>query len=213
MADGTPRWAAGAWASPSWTAGAWIVLWWEYVLDGISALIDVAAAGTNGLAGLGASGAGTYRITAYAEPTGDVDGSTPTAVRTVTISGASATPPSATWDVPGVMVEAPALASSLATITLKATSAPSGYTVKLYLAFGAGSPTPSVDHTADVSPPLSAPPATNTPYTYDTAFPRTAPVESASLMTLAVRADLLDSLGALVDTRTVLASWYGEGFA
>jgi hypothetical protein len=71
-------------------------------------------------------------------------------------------------------VTAPATnGSANAKINLYASSAPVGWTVKVYIYVGfSSSGTPTVDHTADLTPALSAPPTVATDYTYATSFPK-----------------------------------------
>lgn len=177
---------------------------WEYVLDGLSATIDVSKVGTNGVAGLGSTATSTFTIQARSDPTAYVTGGTLIVTQNLVISGGGASPPAATWDSPGLTAQAPGIGSGTMTIHLKATSAPGSWTVKLW---AGPNNNPSVDITAAVSPALSAPPTVDTTYSYATG----ATAVSGSpreIVVYAVRADLIDNLGAVVDTRIVHPAWY-----
>lgn len=187
---------------------------WIYGVDGVSAMIDVAGDDPDGTGGLGPTETASYLVEAFSDALGDINGATLIASRVVVVSGSGAGAPALAWRLPGVVVEAPALASDLVTITLFADGTVGTNAVKLYASLNTGSPTPADDISTLVSPALSLTNivAASTPYTYATAFPRTAPVESSILITLAVRADLVDAAGTILDTRTIYASWYGGGF-
>lgn len=179
---------------------------WEYVLDGTNATIDVSQPGTNGVAGLGSTASSTFRIQLRSDPTTAVDADTLITEQDMVISGGSASAPAATWDTPGLSLSAPALGSSNIGITLKATGAPAGWDVKVYIGT---SPNPTADRTALLSPSLSAPPTSSTTYTYDTERiavhdpPRT-------YVTFYVKADLRDSGGTVIDTRSAQVSFYAS---
>lgn len=181
---------------------------WEYVLDGLSATIDVALPGTNGVTGLGSSASSTFRIEARSDPTVDVDVNTLLATRDIVIGGATAPPSGALWDTPGVTVAGPPVGTDDATITLKATAAPVGWTVRLTITIGPGFGDVTSDETANVSPALSAPPTSSTAYTWNAGFTRATPAPDTQFITMTVKADLLDGSSVVQDTRTVAASWY-----
>jgi hypothetical protein len=178
---------------------------WMYQSDGTNLIVDVSKTGTNGAAGLGASASDSYLVEARSDPTADVDGSTLTDTATVVIGGGSAPPPTATWDTPGVTASAPDIGQAALKITLKATSAPASWTAVVFIKSGSGS---FFDHTADLSPALSAPPTVNTDYSYDTDFTRISGGFNAILHSFTIRADLKDAGGVVQDSRTVYASWY-----
>jgi hypothetical protein len=187
------------------SAGTWI-----YEADGVSLQADVSKTGTNGAAGLGASSSDTYTIIAQSDPLAYVDGSTLTESRNQVVGGTSSPPPSATWNTPGVIVSAPpSNGNANAKINLFASAAPVGWTVQVFIYVGfSPSGTPTVDHTADLTPALSAPPTTATDYTYATSFPKSAHTAGTALVTMKVRADLKDGGGIVRDTRTMQATWY-----
>lgn len=179
---------------------------WEYVLDGLSATINVGQMGTNGVAGLGAGATSTFTIQARSEPTAYVDVGTLIVTRDVVISDTGAPPAAAAWDTPGLTAQAPAVGSGNMTFHLKATAAPAGWTVKVW---GGINNNPSLDITGAVAPALSAPPTVDTVYTFNSGYiavhdpPRT-------LRVYAIKAELYDNLGVLKDTRQVQANWYSS---
>lgn len=183
---------------------------WLYESDGLSLAVDVSKTGTNGAAGLGAAASDTYTITAQSDPLAYVGGGTLTQSQTQAVGGASAPPPGASWQTPGVIVFAPpANGNANAKINLFASAAPVGWTVKVYIYVGfSSSGTPTVDHTADLTPALSAPPTVATDYTYPTNFPKSANTAGTALVTMKVRADLVDNVGVVKDTRNMQTTWY-----
>jgi hypothetical protein len=181
---------------------------WVYTTDGAFAVVDVSLADADGTAGLGASASDTYTITAYAEPVADVGVATLKEQRTVLISGGSAPAPSAT--ITTARATAPAVSSASVTITVQVSSAPAGWTMKVYLAESATTTNVGtlVDHTAGLTPSVSPLPTTATNYAYTSDFTRVNPGTHTSLVTFKGRVDLLNGSGVVQDTKSFQTSWY-----
>jgi hypothetical protein len=194
---------------PVQVAGVSVPTPWVYQADRQSIPIDVAKPGTDGNPGLGASATASYLIEVFSDPIGSVGVGTLSSSRIIVVAGASAAPPSTTWDTPGVTVTQPAVGSDIATVTLKAMSAPAGATVRLLIAVGLGTPTPTVDHSGETTPSLAgaAPPTSSTSYTWPSTYPA-ASGRDAQLVTMVVQADILSATGAVIDSRTASAGWY-----
>lgn len=181
---------------------------WEYVVDGRSAFADVSEEGTNAVAGLGASDPSTpYVIELRSDATADVDGGTIIVSRTVTIAGTSSTPPAATWTKIGLRLLAPAIGDDEAEIILQATGAPTDWYVKIYANMSYITETATTDVTADVATEPLAPPTTLDSFFLPTSYVRTDG-STGILHTLNVRADLMNDLDELVDTRSAHVEWY-----
>jgi hypothetical protein len=182
---------------------------WQVDVNGPFAVVDVSLADSAANAGLGSAATKTYVVTAFAEPVGYVTGSTPKEEREVIVSGPTAPAASATWDT--VTVSPPASNGSAdISIGLKATAFPASWSVKLYIAESAttSSITPTVDETANLTPVPSGVPTALTAYAWTSSFSKVAAGAHTRLVTLKVKAELRDNLGAVVDTRNVSTSWY-----
>lgn len=178
---------------------------WFHHVDGPSISTDVSLSDPQGVAGLGSSAVGTYTVRAYSQPIAYIDGSTLYDERDIQVGGASAPAPGAVWDI--VSLAAPAVGDTIAVLTLKASSAPVGYNVKVYIAVAISNPVPTDDHTADLSPALGAPPTFSTPYDYDVGSGFEAGA-SGLHCSMKAKCDLRNASNVVVDTQTVSASWY-----
>lgn len=179
---------------------------WIYETDGTNLIVDVSKTGTNGAAGLGSAASDTFTVTARSDPTADVGAGTLTDARNIVIGGATAPPPTATWDTPGVTATAPPIGSLRMDIGLKATGTPAGWSVKVFIVDPPGHV--FVDRTAELVPAAGAVPGVTTNYAYDTEYVRTEPGEFAVFRSFTIRADLLDAGDVVKDSRTVYVSWY-----
>lgn len=178
---------------------------WVKMIDGVFGVFDVSTVDPNGVAGLGTTATGQYTVTAYAEPTVSVDGSTAKAEQDIVVTGATAPAASALWDT--VTITAPGVGSSAVVLHLKATAAPVGWNVKVYLDEGTTSAVvPTTDRTASLTPALSAPPASLTDYSYTSSFPNTG--FASRYVTLRARIDLRDATNVVIDSRTIQTNWY-----
>jgi hypothetical protein len=92
------------------------------------------------------------------------------------------------------------------TIYLEASSAPAGWSVVLAIDEDGG--IPETDETANVSPTLSVPPVTLTAYTWTSSYARVPRDDTTRLITLRLRADLVDNVGQVRDTRSTTVGWY-----
>lgn len=178
---------------------------WFHHVDGPSISTDVSLSDPQGTAGLGSSASGTYVVRAYAQPIAYIDGSTLYDEKEIQVGGATASPPGAIWDI--VSLAAPAIGDTIATLTLKASAAPAGYNVKVYIAVAISNPVPTDDHTADLTPALGAPPTFSTPYDYDVGAGFQAGA-SGLHCSMKAKCDLRNASNVVVDTKTVSASWY-----
>lgn len=179
---------------------------WSYWVDGVSGYVDVALPDETGNAGLGTAASDTYIVTAYSDPKAFVTGGSLSEARNIQVSGGTAPPAGAVWQT--VAVSAPAVGSNVAHITLKASAAPAGYNVKVYINVKLGpSATPIIDRTGSLTPALGAPPTVGTVYAY-TASGFTAAAGPGFTCTMTVACDLRNAANVVVDTRTVIATWY-----
>lgn len=181
---------------------------WEYVVDGHSATVDVAKPGTNGEAGIPTPGTWTIEVTAYSEPKAYVVAGTPKDSTTKVVSVGAAEP---TWDQ--AYADAPdALGSAIAEIALEASSAPVGYTAKVWERHNPTTGwTAFVDITGDLAPALGAPPTVLATYSYTTEYPKSGSENfPARLVQFEFRCEIRDAGGNVVATSTVAASWYFE---
>jgi hypothetical protein len=178
---------------------------WAKTIDGVFGVFDVSTVDPNGVAGLASAATAQYTVTAYAEPTVSVNGSTGKAEQDIVVAGATAPAASALWDT--VTITAPSPVSSSVVLHLKATAAPVGWTVKVFLDEGTTSAVvPTTDRTASLTPALTAPPTALTDYTYTSTFPNTG--FASRYVTLRARVELRDATSAVIDSRTVQANWY-----
>lgn len=176
---------------------------WKYEVDGTFAIIDVQATGTNGVAGLAAATSGTFTAKALGDPVASLTAATLSDNRDVIApNGGSAA--AATWSL--VSAGAPPTSSFIMPITLKATSAPGGWTAKLWIA-DPSTVTPT-DVSATVSPALSAIPIVNTAYQYTAENARVVAGPGTRTVTVSVRAELLDGSGVVQDTVTRPVTYY-----
>lgn len=178
---------------------------WSHHVDGQSISTDVSLSDPDGTAGLGSAATATYTATAYTDSIAEIDGATLSDTRDIQVSGPTAAAPGSVWNT--VTLSAPPIGSQIASIFLKASAAPGGYNVKVYIsvAIHSGIP-PTVDHTVDLTPALSAPPTALTQYDYDVGslFERTA---TGSPCTMKIKCDLRNASNIVVDTRSVQAGW------
>lgn len=176
---------------------------WKYEVDGTFAIIDVQATGTNGVAGLGAATSGNFTAKAWGDPVASITAATLSDLRDVIApNGGSAA--AATWSL--VSAGAPPTSSFIMPITLKATSAPGGWTARLWIA-DPSTVTPT-DVSATVSPALSAIPIVNTAYQYTAENARVVAGPGTRTVTVSVRAELLDGSGVVQDTVTRTVTYY-----
>lgn len=176
---------------------------WKYEVDGAFAIIDVQALGTNGVAGLAAATSGTFTAKALGDPVASISGGTLSDNRDVIApnGGSAAT---ATWSL--VAAGAPPSGSFIMPITLKATSAPGGWTARLWIS-DPSTVTPT-DVSATVSPALVAIPIVNTAYQYTANNARVAAGPGTRTVTVSVRAELLDGSSVVQDTITRMVTYY-----
>jgi hypothetical protein len=186
---------------------------WKYEIDGLSAAIDVTAVGTNGVAGLASGTSGVFTAKVLSDLVAYIGTGTLSDARDVTVLNGGTAPASV---LSTVQVVAPTYSGSdQASITLKASAAPAGWTVKVYLLESSPSSasSPTTDATSLLTPTLSAPPTAATSYAYTVANPRSVQDSHSSTVSLRIRADLLDNTGTVKDTKTATAYWYtGGGF-
>lgn len=191
-----------------------------YEVDGAFLDVDVAGAGnlpgaTN--VGLAAGSTDTFLVRAFSEPIAALSAghlNTPTAdlhddKLVPVFNGAPGDPgaPAASWLT--VQAYAPAEDdSAVATIDLRASAAPAGWTVVLLIS--EEGEVPSVDETANVTPPLAAPPIVLTTYEWTSSHVRTPRTPTTRLVTMRVRAELRDGSGVVQDSRDTSASWYAS---
>jgi hypothetical protein len=190
---------------------------WQVAVDGKAIAVDVSQADPDGTAGLASGDANTFAVQAWNVPAafrvgapvpGRAFDEKVVRVANGAIAGDGSTV--ASWLI--VQASAPTAdgVSSEITIGLKANAAPSGWTVKLLISTDGSVPT--VDRTSAVSPSLSAPPTTLTSYTWDTGHACYAPggLTPTALLTVRVKAQLLDGSSAVRDTRDVEVSFYTD---
>jgi hypothetical protein len=101
------------------------------------------------------------------------------------------------------------------TIRLDASAAPVGYTARVWARYQDGSSpwTDWVDITASLSPALSAPPTSQTSYTYATGFQRIVKNITQPIVTFEIRAEILDAGSAVVASRVLPKQWYHADLA
>jgi hypothetical protein len=183
---------------------------WTRTIDGQFLTVDVSLTDDDGTTGLAASTTASYTVTAYSVAAADQAGATTDqqvsqviVVYNGTGSGGSGGSPAATWL--SVQALAPAVGNDTITIKLQATSAPVGWTVKVFIA--EPSTSTAVDQTASLSPSPSAPPTALTSYTYPTAETRVSAGGHTTSYTVSVRAELRDGSSVVQDTITRTATW------
>lgn len=178
---------------------------WKYEVDGSFATIDVQAAGTSGSgAGLGAATADTFTAKAWAEPVADITGGTLYDARDIyVLNGAGAG--AAVLSI--VTAFAPGGGSDVASIKLKASAAPGGWTIRVFIAESivTTNPVPTVNETANLTPVPSAPPTVETTYLWTSDYSRSA--SGSRLVTMKIKAELVNG-GVVQDTKSATASWY-----
>lgn len=187
---------------------------WSLLRDGQFLTLDLSLADDIGTAGLAANTSATYTVTAYNVPVSQQTTSPgPSYRRTTSVdvfvyngtgSGGAGGSPAATWAT-FTAVGPSADGLSDLTITLKATSAPGGWTTKLFLR-DPNSAT-AVDITASTVPAAGAVPVVNTSYVYTLPFPR-LPSDDPSAVTryVGVVAQLYNG-ASLMYTQTKLAAY------
>lgn len=190
---------------------------WSVLVDGQFLTYDVTALDPQGATGLGANATDTFLVRVFNEPAAEVAAggyTTPPSSpglyqdQQVTFyngtgTGGTGGSPLATWL--SVTAAAPSLAHNLTQISLKASAAPSGWTVKVFLADPETAPMNDV--TSSLSPALTAPPTTLTAYTIATET-RTGSGGDSTLITLIGRAELRDGSGVVQDSKTFSVSYY-----
>lgn len=183
---------------------------WVYQVDGLSAVVDVSLTDAGAHAGLGASESKIYGVVAYNEPLAYVDGSTLFDEASVPVSGGSAPAASALWDT--VSLQAPFIDENIAALFMKATAAPAGWDIKVYIDIGLSTVVPTTDHTSDLSPIPTTIPTVLSEYDYTatTYTARTPGGHGISLVTMKAKCDLRDATDVVIDSRTVQASWYTD---
>lgn len=124
-------------------------------------------------------------------------------------TGGTGGSPAATWDG-SESIGAPATeGSSDITLRLRATSAPVGYTVKVFAKDPASSA--DVDVTASLSPVPSTVPTTLTSYVYIGAYPRVAADEWFAVGRIVTfRAELRDAGSVVMDTTTLTVNYFAS---
>lgn len=183
---------------------------WLREVDSWRGLYDLMGDDDSGNPGQSTDSAALYRITLYSDPIADIDGDTLTETRellvpigTVVLSGWVTT----TLDIPDV-------GSAVLTITLEADSAEVGHTVRVWYRaqLGGGEWDLWADVTASLSPVPGAPPTTPTAYEYQTAHPRSAKDVTLPIVSVEVRAEILNASDVVVaSTQPPLArNWYAQ---
>ena len=189
---------------------------WGYEVDGQFLDVDLTVDGNGawaGQAGMTSAMIDTFVVRAFSEPLIlvpenraplDMDERRVTAYNGVGDPGGAGAPEAT---ISALTAYAPSPDGSVtAQVSIKATSAPVGWTVVLYINEEGG--TPEDDETANVSPSLSAPPTSLTAYSWTSSYPSLPHDPTTRLVSMRVRVDLLDALDAVRDTRETSTSWY-----
>jgi hypothetical protein len=187
--------------------------------DGQSAMIDVAGPGNvPGFANVGLPPGGftdTFYVRAFKKPIVEMPYGlrwqlpTPPNIcdeRYVTIRNASGGGGAPAATIAELSAYGPPdVGSHVITIAFRATAAPAGWTAKVFIKDQGAS---EVDETSNLTPALSTPPIVSTSYNWSAAEARSTPGIGAPLITLTVRAELLDGLSNIMDSKTVSVSYY-----
>jgi hypothetical protein len=189
---------------------------WGYEVDGQFLDVDLTVEGNgpwDGQAGMTSGMTDTFLVRAFSEPIVLLPENRfqfDMAERRITVYNAigdtgGAGAPEATLS--SLTAYAPAADGSVtAQIAIKATSAPTDWTVQLFISEDGS--TPDTDETANVSPALSAPPTSLTAYSWTSSWPSVPHDPTTRLVTMRARVDLLDDVGTVRDTRETSTSWY-----
>jgi hypothetical protein len=155
----------------------------------------------------------TDRITLYSDPIADIDGDTLIAIRELDLTIGTSGEPS--WEMLDNWLTEPIVGDVDMTIRLDASAAPVGYTARVWARYQDGSSpwTDWVDITASLSPALSAPPTSQTSYTYATGFQRIVKNITQPIVTFEIRAEILDAGSAVVASRVLPKQWYHADLA
>ncbi|MDB4947431.1 MAG: Fibronectin type domain protein [Gemmatimonadetes bacterium] len=181
---------------------------WLYEFDGRGGTVDVAQTGTNAHAGIGATETWSVAIEARPVPLAAVGVSTPRDYGTVLVQGASAGS-EPYWS--RSLVTAPALASSVVSLSLEASGAPVGYTAHVFERLDDGGGYGSfADITAALG--ITAPPTTYTTYTRNVGTPMRAAAAGRTVRAQ-YRCEIWTGASVPVATQTVTATWYAAGGA
>lgn len=182
---------------------------WKYEVEGTYAVIDVQATGTNAVAGLTAATSGTFTAKAWSDPVVAIGGSSLFDTRDIiALNGAGAA--AAVLDVYSAV--APTSGGNVVTLTFRATAAPGGWTIRVFIAESVTStnPIPTVNRTSELTPVPSAPPTVSTAYAWTSAYDQLS--SGTRRVTMKGRAELVNA-GVVMDTKYFSASWYTSGSA
>lgn len=182
---------------------------WIYEIDYGAALpIDVSASDPDGEPGQGDNSVAVYRITLHSDPIADIDSNTLKAVRELTLERGTSGEP--VWEMLDNWLTEPSVSSAEMSIELEASAAPPDYTARVWMRSQEGSSPWSdpEDVTGDLSPSLTAPPTTSTAYALATDFQRVAKTATTPIVTVEIRAEIVDDNDNVVATRTRTRQWY-----